>query len=667
MIFKIPRLTTAQRLAITPGASEMIFDTDLAVIYYGDGVTVGGILLESGTVDLSPYTTLVVTSAISAGLDSRIDVLEAETHVDSLNGLSGHLTIQAGSNIGVYAINSTTIGISSVAVSGAGITDHNLLNNLQGGTTGEYYHLSAAQFSDYIGRTEVQSISAGLQNEIDGIIPDLSAYTTLVVTSAISAGLDSRIDVLEANPVPDIFRAEVQAISAGLQNEIDGIIIPDLSPYTTLVVTSAISAGLDSRIDVLEAETHVDSLNGLSGHLTIQAGSNIGVYAINSTTIGISSVAVSGAGITDHNLLNNLQGGTTGEYYHLSAAQFSNYIGRTEVQSISAGLDSRIDVLEANPVPDIFRTEVQAISAGLDSRIDILEANPVPDIFRTEVQSISAGLQNEIDGIIIPDLSPYTTLVTTSAISAGLDSRIDVLEANPVPDIFRAEVQAISAGLDSRIDILEANPVPDIFRAEVAAISAGLQSEIDGIIIPDLSPYTTLITTASISAGLDSRIDILEAETHVDSLNGLSGNLTLEAGSNIGVYAVNSTTIGISSSGTGGIISDYDGNSLYNFMADVLEISGSCTLNAVDHMARVINTVGATTFTVPNDLPTGFSVTISQFDPGTVSISAGAGATVHDRLNRTELAGLYAVGTIITVRNPGGNSSVSVLAGDLIE
>lgn len=46
--FKLPYLTTAERMGYTPELRELLYDTDLDSIWYGDGVTVGGIPLTTG-------------------------------------------------------------------------------------------------------------------------------------------------------------------------------------------------------------------------------------------------------------------------------------------------------------------------------------------------------------------------------------------------------------------------------------------------------------------------------------------------------------------------------------------------------------------------------------------------------------------------------------------
>ena len=48
-------------------------------------------------------------------------------------------------------------------------TNHNSLNGLQGGTTSEYFHLTASEYSDLIGTTEVNAISGDLQTQISNV------------------------------------------------------------------------------------------------------------------------------------------------------------------------------------------------------------------------------------------------------------------------------------------------------------------------------------------------------------------------------------------------------------------------------------------------------------------------------------------------------------------
>jgi hypothetical protein len=73
---KIPYLTTSERTGYTPDAHEILYDTDLDTLWYGDGVTAGGIELATvtGSTNLAvanvTATTLDVTS--DTGTDATI-------------------------------------------------------------------------------------------------------------------------------------------------------------------------------------------------------------------------------------------------------------------------------------------------------------------------------------------------------------------------------------------------------------------------------------------------------------------------------------------------------------------------------------------------------------------------------------------------------------------
>ncbi len=47
----LPQITTADRMGITPDARELIYDTDLNQVFYGDGTTVGGVPIITSSGD----------------------------------------------------------------------------------------------------------------------------------------------------------------------------------------------------------------------------------------------------------------------------------------------------------------------------------------------------------------------------------------------------------------------------------------------------------------------------------------------------------------------------------------------------------------------------------------------------------------------------------------
>lgn len=47
-IFKVPRITQAQRSSLILEAAEIVFDTNLKIYFGGDGATIGGVPLAKG-------------------------------------------------------------------------------------------------------------------------------------------------------------------------------------------------------------------------------------------------------------------------------------------------------------------------------------------------------------------------------------------------------------------------------------------------------------------------------------------------------------------------------------------------------------------------------------------------------------------------------------------
>ena len=86
--------------------------------------------------------------------------------VSGESNLTGDIKLVSGSGV---ALSQSGNEITITAIVSGGSFEHNNLALLQGGTTNEYYHLTNAEYSDLIGSTEVASISANLQTQIDNI------------------------------------------------------------------------------------------------------------------------------------------------------------------------------------------------------------------------------------------------------------------------------------------------------------------------------------------------------------------------------------------------------------------------------------------------------------------------------------------------------------------
>ncbi len=91
-IFLGPRITTADRLALTPGAAELIYDTDLGKYYYGDGATLGGLPVSSGGAENFSYEEIPVATAVTIPLYQQMIVSGGITIGGTLN-INGTLVL----------------------------------------------------------------------------------------------------------------------------------------------------------------------------------------------------------------------------------------------------------------------------------------------------------------------------------------------------------------------------------------------------------------------------------------------------------------------------------------------------------------------------------------------------------------------------------------------
>lgn len=123
MALKIRRGTNAQRLLITPAEGELIYTTDTKKLFTGDGVTPGGIAVDTGTVAFSG-----IASDVTPDVDSTRDIGAtgnrwAEGWFDNVYGaFTGALT---GNTSGVHTGNVT------------GNVTGNLTGNVDGNVTGD--------------------------------------------------------------------------------------------------------------------------------------------------------------------------------------------------------------------------------------------------------------------------------------------------------------------------------------------------------------------------------------------------------------------------------------------------------------------------------------------------------------------------------------------------
>jgi len=125
-IWKVPRLTSAERLLLTPAQGELLFDTDENDYYGGDGLTPGGIYMGGATnIPFYDSTPAPDSGAGSPGIStnvSRGDHVHPATSGGSLpdGGTAGQFLIKTSSTDGDADWNSrNVIGIGSINTVGA--------------------------------------------------------------------------------------------------------------------------------------------------------------------------------------------------------------------------------------------------------------------------------------------------------------------------------------------------------------------------------------------------------------------------------------------------------------------------------------------------------------------------------------------------------------------
>ncbi len=496
---------------------------------------------------LSGYTTKVETAAVSSGLNTRLSTVESDTAnlktpsyvVLSANAtlanertlaVAPELYIQDGGANSAVTIGMTATGvvpgaygstnlvpivtvnskgqitdITTVSISGGGpatmfisLTD---VPNSYSGQSLKGVRVNASAnglefytIPDYILKTEVESVSAFLFATTTAVSAGLQeTKTSNVTTAAISAGLDTRITAINTNLGNYTLKVESAAISAYLLSITAAVSANLQDVKTSVVTTAAISAGLNTRIGFVE--TQLPLYTPLTSTAAISAG------------LRVETAAISSGLDTRINAINT---------------NLNNYTLRTETIATSSNIVTIVANVSAGlQLTKAAVTTVAAISAGLDTRINgkistgqgsagnwnnvVVNADGIvtsgafvnyggqvdltPYTLRTETAAVSAGLQDT-----------KTSIVTTAAISAGFDTRLNAT-------ITRVETAAISSGLDTRINAINTNLNNYTLRTETIATSSNIVTIVANVSAGLQLTKAAVTTVAAISAGLDTRIN----------------------------------------------------------------------------------------------------------------------------------------------------------------
>lgn len=160
---------------------------------------------------------------------------------------------------------------------------------------------------------------------------------------------------------------------------------------------SAIQVQIDAISGAVDSNTSdISDLNNYVSSFSIESSGGSITVSQDGYVWNLEVVSVSGGGPTPpHNNLVGLQGGNgSSQYYHLTLAQYNDYIGSTEVASISAGLQSQ-NMINAGDITGL-ESGVAVISGAVDLNTTNISTNAAN--IATNVSDIS-DLQDQVNSI----------------------------------------------------------------------------------------------------------------------------------------------------------------------------------------------------------------------------------------------------------------------------
>ena len=251
MALRIRRGTNAQRLLITPLQGELIYTTDTKQLFVGDGSTVGGTAVDTGSVAFSGIATDVTPDADNTRDIGAVGNRWAEGRfVNIFGALTGNVTGNLTGNV-----TGNTAGVHTGAVVG------NVTGNLAGDVTGD---LNGSVFAD-----DSTAIVDGIQKRIKADV--YSTAGTLLLSTNPATNVMSNGDVVITDNVITLLNS-LDKVQFGTNTSALGVGLAIKSPVIAnkAIQMNALTDGLNSNSFEIEV-----SRGTLSVPTIVQPGDSI--------------------------------------------------------------------------------------------------------------------------------------------------------------------------------------------------------------------------------------------------------------------------------------------------------------------------------------------------------------------------------------------------------
>lgn len=267
------------------------------------------------------------------------------------------------------------------------------------------------------------------------------------------------------------------------------------SQYTLLTTTASISSDLQFQIDNISAGTTSISSSGGS-ILVTQNGSAF-------------NLEVASAPVSNHNDLLGLQGGISGEYYHLTASEYANISGAGSVNtSVQLPWKYDISTTASDPGSGKFRLNNTTVASATALYISKVSNNGIDtyNILNAMATGDRIYLQNSSDAneaIIVTISGAITNNTTWFSVPFTVDGQASSTTFSD------KKIFSFLLIKNSSVDLSAYTPL-----STTASISGDLQNQINSITIP---------TSATFLSDYDARYVNVSGDT-------MTGNLTFVGG-----------------------------------------------------------------------------------------------------------------------------------------